>query len=240
MVMSRAKKIFSSKKKHSRKKLKTKKKQNNNVKALQEKIKKTFKKIDNKEIKPSNAQKVLLKLALETQNLINKDSKKTNILTKAWTDSLDETFKNYSENEKLEWLLSPDFWKKIYEVAPFLKMEKNPERTKKIMKQAVKEFSKVKKRKPFSKKLKEFFGLKKRKPDIIIWTPGKFDTKIDLLLKILEKKKKLRLGKLSELLKQDYELVEEWATILDEKGVIQLKYPLIGDAYVVKRDKKHG
>ncbi len=202
---------------------------------LQIKIRDVFRKIDNKEIKPRNAKKILLKLAFHSQEIINKNPSRKEVLTNTWINSLDETFKNYSKEERLEWLLKPLFWEDIYKKAPFLKERKNPERRKIIMKQAVKDFKEVRE-KPG---LKNIFKIRKKRPEIIIWTPNRFDTKIDLLLKILETKQKITLGKLSKILKEDYDIVEEWANILEEEGVIKLTYPLIGDAYIERKEEEN-
>ncbi|MEM5878891.1 MAG: CBS domain-containing protein [Candidatus Aenigmatarchaeota archaeon] len=77
--------------------------------------------------------------------------------------------------------------------------------------------------------------------DLLKWAPKQeiketVSTKIDEMLKILEEGP-VELQKLSKLLNTPENLVENWAKILEEHGIVEINYPAIGSP-VVKMKKQ--
>ena len=49
-------------------------------------------------------------------------------------------------------------------------------------------------------------------------------TKIDALIEIVSKKKEVPLKEVSHLLKEDEDVIMDWARLLEEKGILSIKY----------------
>jgi hypothetical protein len=54
------------------------------------------------------------------------------------------------------------------------------------------------------------------------------ETDIDKLIKIIDKKKAINIGDLSKELNISIDRVESWAKILEDHGLIEIEYPIIG------------
>jgi virulence-associated protein VagC len=79
------------------------------------------------------------------------------------------------------------------------------------------------------KKIKESF--KESPVDMI-------ETNIDKLLEIVEKKESVNVVDVSKELKVNVEQIENWAKILEEHGLIEIIYPLIGFPRLRKKEWK--
>jgi DNA-binding transcriptional ArsR family regulator len=64
------------------------------------------------------------------------------------------------------------------------------------------------------------------------------ETDIDKLMRILNQKKSVSIGDLSRELRVTIERLENWAKILEEHGLIQIEYPIIGLPKLRKREWK--
>ncbi|MCD6371829.1 MAG: CBS domain-containing protein [Candidatus Aenigmarchaeota archaeon] len=62
----------------------------------------------------------------------------------------------------------------------------------------------------------------------------KIHTQIDEMVDIIDKKGRVPLEFLAERLKLPIELVEDWAKILEEQGMVRLEYPPVGNPIVSK------
>lgn len=64
------------------------------------------------------------------------------------------------------------------------------------------------------------------------------ETDIDKLMKIIEEKKSVSVGDLSKELNLKVEQIENWAKILEERGLIEIEYPIIGLPKLRKKEWK--
>ena len=67
------------------------------------------------------------------------------------------------------------------------------------------------------------------------------ETDLDMLYKILKEKKVLRLDSVAQYFKVDSNTALEWFKILEETGLAELSYPIVGDPKLIlieKEDKK--
>lgn len=63
----------------------------------------------------------------------------------------------------------------------------------------------------------------------------KIHTAIDKLLDMVEQKGRVSTEKASKALGVDVKLVEEWASILDDHGLIKIEYPIMGTIELIKK-----
>lgn len=74
-------------------------------------------------------------------------------------------------------------------------------------------------------------------------TQKDYTTKIDSLYKLVEKEEKIYIKELAEKVGITIEKTEEWTKILSKQGMLEIKYPLVGDIVIVKKgyvEKKDG
>ncbi len=64
------------------------------------------------------------------------------------------------------------------------------------------------------------------------------ETDIDKLLEIINKKKVVGIDYLSKTLKIDIERLEAWAKLLEDRGLIEIEYPIIGLPKLRKKEWK--
>jgi Mn-dependent DtxR family transcriptional regulator len=64
------------------------------------------------------------------------------------------------------------------------------------------------------------------------------ETDIDKMMNILEANKSISIGELSKQLNVKVELIENWAKILEEHGLIEIDYPIIGLPKLRKKEWK--
>ena len=64
------------------------------------------------------------------------------------------------------------------------------------------------------------------------------ETEIDKLMDLIEKKKSVSIGELSQELKVSIEQIENWAKILEENNMIEIEYPIIGLPKLRKKEWK--
>jgi hypothetical protein len=81
------------------------------------------------------------------------------------------------------------------------------------------------------------YKLAKEKIDEII-PIDMIETDIDKMMNILETKKAISIGELSKQLNIKVELIENWAKILEEHGLIEIDYPIIGLPKLRKKEWK--
>ncbi len=79
---------------------------------------------------------------------------------------------------------------------------------------------------PMSKPMKRRVALKpiKRPPENVDF----LETDIDRLFRIIESEKKLSIKKAAKRFKVPENKIEEWGTILEENGLIEMDYPTFG------------
>ena len=69
------------------------------------------------------------------------------------------------------------------------------------------------------------------------------ETNVDKLYKRVKKDKIVKITDIADEMKIDKELVEEWAKVLEEHGLIKIFYPIMGDPelkLVDESDKNEG
>ena len=59
------------------------------------------------------------------------------------------------------------------------------------------------------------------------------ETSIDELIEILRKKEKMTISEVANSLKVTQKQLEQWIDVLEEKGIIELKYPIIGEPQII-------
>src|SRR3990172_3041670 len=59
------------------------------------------------------------------------------------------------------------------------------------------------------------------------------DTPIDQLIELIRQKKRVALSKAASYLNVTETQVEEWVSVLEERGFLRLMYPPIGEPYIV-------
>jgi len=99
-------------------------------------------------------------------------------------------------------------------------------------------FKNKKKKQPSRKDEKEdkILGVEKEKPKPK--KRAKVKTNIDNFYKLVEKKGQVKLnGKLSKKLKVPKTQIEEWAMVLEEHGLLELRYPTIGEPVITSKNK---
>ncbi len=67
---------------------------------------------------------------------------------------------------------------------------------------------------------------------------NEIETEIDELMKIIDEKKVVELEYLSKALKIDVDTLETWAKMLEERGLIEIEYPIIGLPKLRKKEWK--
>ncbi len=67
---------------------------------------------------------------------------------------------------------------------------------------------------------------------------NEFETGADNFLSEINKKGKIKLKEFAKENNYDYKTVEDWAMILDDGDLIELKYPFIGSAFAVPKFKR--
>ncbi|HDD46316.1 MAG TPA: hypothetical protein ENG42_02485 [Candidatus Aenigmarchaeota archaeon] len=64
------------------------------------------------------------------------------------------------------------------------------------------------------------------------------ETKVDRLYEIVKKRRKIKISEAASIMKVKPERIEEWAKILEDHGIIDIFYPIIGEAELrIKGDK---
>lgn len=69
---------------------------------------------------------------------------------------------------------------------------------------------------------------------------GRYETDIDVLYKIIEKKGRIKLSAISKYFGIDKRKVDEWATILQEHNLAEIHYPAIGEAELRRKSEQTG
>jgi hypothetical protein len=69
---------------------------------------------------------------------------------------------------------------------------------------------------------------------------GSMETTIDRLIDIIDKKGSVNTYNLSKELGVSMERIESWAKILEDRGLIEIEYPLIGPSKLRKKEWKKG
>jgi len=59
------------------------------------------------------------------------------------------------------------------------------------------------------------------------------ETSIDKLLNLLRKKKRIRISEASKILKVSQKQIDEWVFTLEDRGIVDLKYPVLGEPEIV-------
>jgi DNA-binding transcriptional ArsR family regulator len=59
------------------------------------------------------------------------------------------------------------------------------------------------------------------------------ETSIDELIEVLRKKEKMTISEAANSLKVTQKQLEQWIDVLEEKGIIELKYPIIGEPQII-------
>ncbi len=67
--------------------------------------------------------------------------------------------------------------------------------------------------------------------------PKKYETELDVLYNLLQKKEKIRLYDVMRSFKIDRNLAEEWAAILEKHGMLKIEYPAVGSPLLIKEKK---
>lgn len=105
------------------------------------------------------------------------------------------------------------------------------DRIKKKQLKKKKKVAKIKK-KPLAKPKKQIKPIKPTKPKKPIKPTKptqKIETSVDQVYYIVLEKKRLSLKSLANRFKIGLDKLEEWAKILDEKGLLELHYPVVGE-----------
>ena len=64
------------------------------------------------------------------------------------------------------------------------------------------------------------------------------ETNLDFIYNAVLEKKHIPLSKIASQFKVSIQKIEEWARVLDKQGLLQLYYPMIGEAELKVRNKK--
>ena len=64
------------------------------------------------------------------------------------------------------------------------------------------------------------------------------ETSIDKLISLLRKKKRITISELAKILNVPLKQVDEWVFILEDKGLVDIKYPVFGEPEVAIREIK--
>jgi len=59
------------------------------------------------------------------------------------------------------------------------------------------------------------------------------ETQVDKLIDLLRKKNKIRISEASKILKVSQKQIDEWVFTLEDKGIVELKYPVLGEPEIV-------
>lgn len=59
------------------------------------------------------------------------------------------------------------------------------------------------------------------------------ETSIDKLLDLVRKRKRIRISEASKILKVSQKQIDEWVFTLEDKGIVELKYPVLGEPEIV-------
>ncbi|MFH1473384.1 MAG: hypothetical protein ABIE55_00665 [Candidatus Aenigmatarchaeota archaeon] len=62
------------------------------------------------------------------------------------------------------------------------------------------------------------------------------ETAIDKLIKLLRKRKRIRISEAAKILKVTQKQLDEWVFTLEDKGIVDLKYPVFGEPEVVIKE----
>ena len=62
------------------------------------------------------------------------------------------------------------------------------------------------------------------------------ETSIDEFIELLKNKEKLSVSEAANILKVDRKQLEKWLDALEERGIVQLKYPIIGEPQIILKD----
>jgi DNA-binding transcriptional ArsR family regulator len=95
----------------------------------------------------------------------------------------------------------------------------------------------IEKEKPEETSIEVAYKLAKEKIDETI-PIDMIETDIDKMMNILEANKSISIGELSKQLNVKVELIENWAKILEEHGLIEIDYPIIGLPKLRKKEWK--
>lgn len=67
---------------------------------------------------------------------------------------------------------------------------------------------------------------------------GRYETYLDALHRMVEKRGKVKLSVMAEYFRVDRKKIEEWAAILEEHDLLKLHYPAVGEPELIKIDTK--
>jgi len=117
---------------------------------------------------------------------------------------------------------------------------KQIEEKKEILKE--KEDTLEKKREAFTKKTTEEKQIEKGKPEKETkqkaYTAGKvIETDFDVLYKLVLEKNKVKISEVAKMFKIDKKKAEEWVQILDERDLVRIHYPAMGEPEIRKITK---
>lgn len=62
------------------------------------------------------------------------------------------------------------------------------------------------------------------------------ETAIDKLIKLLRKRKRIRISEAAKILKVTQKQLDEWVFTLEDRGIVDLKYPVFGEPEVVIKE----
>jgi hypothetical protein len=62
------------------------------------------------------------------------------------------------------------------------------------------------------------------------------ETAIDKLISLLRKRKRIRISEAAKILKVSQKQIDEWVFTLEDKGIVDLKYPVFGEPEVVIKE----
>jgi hypothetical protein len=62
------------------------------------------------------------------------------------------------------------------------------------------------------------------------------ETSVDKLLDLVRKRKRIKISEASKILKVTQKQIDEWVFTLEDKGIVELKYPVLGEPEIVLKE----